>query len=207
MIDLKKITLCAISSVKIPQTIKAIQICQDKCIFNNVIFFSDEDVPHGVKIPRINSIDEYNNFVIHRLPELVLPLMSDYLLTVHWDGFIVNPESWTDKFYEYDYIGAPWPWFRNLCGNGGFCLKSKKFLQVQFDVISNKISSRGENEDLILCYHFRKRFIRHGCKYAEPEIAYLFSTEFPSRKSQWRFEKPFGFHDFKYNRQYEHLVS
>lgn len=205
MIDLSRITLCAVSSVKIPETIKSLEICQKECLFNNVIFFSDKDVPHRYKIPTICNIQEYNSFILHKLPELILPLMSDFLLTVHWDGFIVNPNSWTNSFYEYDYVGAPWPWYNNQCGNGGFCLKSKKFISLQMDIVSNKIKTN-VNEDIILSIAFRKRFIKSGCKYADPEIAYAFSTEYPSRNDKYKFEKPFGFHNFKYNPKYKQLL-
>jgi hypothetical protein len=205
MIDLSRITLCAISSVKIPETLKAIEVCEKECIFHNILFFSDHDTQYGIKIPKINNIQQYNNFVLHELPKLVLPLMSDFLLTIHWDGFIINPLSWTDIFYEYDYIGAPWPWFKNICGNGGFCLKSKKFLLKQLNIISNKITTN-INEDLVLCKIFRNHFIQNGCKYAEPEIAYLFSTEYPSPNPKYRFSKPFGFHDFSYHPQHRQAL-
>lgn len=206
MVDLSKITLCAISSVKIAETIKALEICQKECIFHNVIFFSDQEVINGVKIPRINNIEEYNSFVLHKLPKLILPNIANYVLLIHWDGFIINPESWTDHFYEYDYIGAPWPWLNNVCGNGGFSLRSKKFLEVQNDIISNKIITKF-NEDLILCKILRHEFIKHGCIYAEPQIAYKFSTEHHSHINEYIFEKPFGFHDFKYNPQYKFMIS
>ena len=205
MLDLSRITLCAISSVKIPETIKAIEICSNQCLFNNIIFFSDKDVPYRYEIPEISSIQQYNSFVLHKLPELIIPFMSDFLLTVQWDGFIINPDSWNDIFYEYDYIGAPWPWFRNICGNGGFCLKSKKFLSIQMNIISNKIKTQN-NEDLILSKVFRNEFIKHGCKYPNPEIAYQFSTEHPSRDKRYSFEYPFGFHDFRCHPKYKELL-
>jgi hypothetical protein len=206
MIDLTRTTLCAISSVKIPQTIKALAICQQDCKFNNILFFSDQDVPHNIKISKINSISDYNYFVLHKLPELILPIMADFVLTVHWDGFIINPTSWTDNFYNYDYIGAPWPWFRHICGNGGFCLKSKKFVQTQKDIISHKVYSR-KNEDIVLCKMFRNEFDKHGCKYANPKTAYAFSTEYPSGDPKFTFEKPFGFHDFKYHPHLQKFIE
>jgi hypothetical protein len=33
---------------------------------------------------------------------------TEFAILVHEDGFIVNPECWSDEFF-YDYIGAPWP--------------------------------------------------------------------------------------------------
>lgn len=34
---------------------------------------------------------------------------TDFVMLVHYDGFIVHPELWRDEFLDYDYIGAPWP--------------------------------------------------------------------------------------------------
>jgi hypothetical protein len=34
---------------------------------------------------------------------------TEFAILVHEDGFIVNPECWSDEFLKYDYIGAPWP--------------------------------------------------------------------------------------------------
>jgi hypothetical protein len=53
---------------------------------------------------------------------------------------IVRPELWSNDFLEYDYIGAPWMYSDTSyitdegehvpVGNGGFCLRSKKFLEM-----------------------------------------------------------------------------
>lgn len=200
IIDLSKITLCAISSVKIPETIKAIEICKKYCAFKDIIFFSDQDVPYGKKISQLSSIQDYNNFVLFKLPNLV---DSEFILTIHWDGFIINPDSWINEFYNYDYIGAPWRWIGNICGNGGFCLKSKKFLEAQKEIISSNNIPNNAAEDLVLCYYLRQQFIQKKCVYAPPEIAYKFSTE--TIDPNFFTQKPFGFHDFKYHPQYRLL--
>lgn len=200
MLDLTRITLCAISSIKIAETLKALDISQSKCLYNNTIFFTDQNVKDSILIPKINNIKEYNSFVFYTLPELVLPHMADFLLTIQWDGFVVNPASWSNDFYNYDYIGAPWPWFNNMVGNGGFCLKSKKFLEAQKEICKTVIIKH--NEDVELCLSLRNRFESYGCKYADKNIGYKFSTEYGDINKN----KSFGFHDFKYNPQYKHMI-
>ena len=33
-------------------------------------------------------------------------LITDFVLTIQHDGFILNPDAWRDDFFDYDYIGA-----------------------------------------------------------------------------------------------------
>ena len=201
MIDLSSITLCAVSSIKIEETISAINACKKYCNFKNIIFFSDQDVPYGQKINKINNIQDYNSFILNTLPDHIS--QEDYVLTIQWDGFIVNHESWSNDFLNYDYIGAPWPWINNICGNGGFCLKSKRFFQIQKQILVNYENKNNHPEDLLLCYHLRSKFIKFGCKYAPPEIAYKFAIEY--KNPNYDIDKPFGFHDLRVNPQYKLL--
>lgn len=198
-LNLKNVTLVAISSVRIEQTLKALNICESYCDFYDKIFFTNKNVDYKTeKIPPIKSLQEYNKFVLKRLP---IYIKSDFCLTVHWDGFIVNPLSWTNEFFNYDYIGAPWPRHNHLCGNGGFCLKSIKFLNVMRKHIG-KLNAN-YNEDVVLCIKSRSLFIKEGCKYAPPNVAYKFSTE----KGDYKKNNSFGFHSFKLNPQFKNLVS
>jgi hypothetical protein len=198
-INLKNVTLIGISSIKMEQTIQAMKICEKYCNFYDKILFTDKDVDYKTeKIPPINCIKDYNRFVIKRLP---IYIKSDFCLTVHWDGFIVNPSAWTNEFLNYDYIGAPWPQHNHLCGNGGFCLKSKKFLNIMKKHKQEIIVD--SNEDLILCIKLRDLFEKEGCKYAPTSVAYKFSTE----KGEYKTNLSFGFHDFKFNPEFKKMIN
>jgi hypothetical protein len=201
MLNLKNICLIAIGSTKIEQTKKAIDICLSHCEFKDVLFFSDNTTsPYSVKIDRMNSIKDYDYFVLKKLPFLINN-KADYYLTIHWDGFVVNPKAWTDDFLLYDYIGAPWPWYKYMCGNGGFCLKSQKFISTQITIIDDLDISRPD--DVELCLVARKKFEDHGCKYAPTELGFKFSTE---TGGYHRFNS-FGFHDFKYNDMFRKFLN
>ena len=70
--------------------------------------FTDRDINTNyrlVKINTLNSIKEYNNFLLTINPYID----SDFALIVQDDGHIVNPTKWNAEFLNYDYIGAPWP--------------------------------------------------------------------------------------------------
>jgi hypothetical protein len=198
MLDLSNISLVAIGSTKINETLKAISHCHSLCRFKETIFFTDAiGVPYSHKIQRMNSIKDYDKFVVKELPFLV---DGDFILTIHWDGFIVNTDSWTNDFLNYDYIGAPWPWFDNKCGNGGFCLKSKKFLEAQKDIVKNLAVN--EPDDVMLSLTLREKFETHDCKYATPDVAYKFSTE----HGNYQIFKSFGFHDFRIHPYFKNIV-
>lgn len=202
MLDLSNISLIAVGSTKIQETIKALDICCSHAKFKDITFFTDSILNHDtykiVNIEKMNSIRDYDKFIIKQLPYLI---DSDYCLTIHWDGFIVNIDSWTDAFLKYDYIGAPWPWYNNVCGNGGFCLKSKKFLHYQ-KLLANTIDIN-DPDDVLLCIRYRKYFLLNDCKYAPPSIAYKFSTEY----GNYTINNSFGFHDFKYNPDFRKLID
>lgn len=199
-LNLTKVTLVAITSNKIEETIKALNICENYCDFYDSILFTDNPVPHKhVIIEKINNIKGYDNFVVKYLP---YHIRSEFCLTIHWDGFIVNPKAWTDEFFEYDYIGSPWPHQNDICGNGGFCLKSKKFLNLQKHLTKNIEVLNPDDE--ILAILLRDHFENFGCKYAPPEIAYKFATE----QGDYYKNNSFGFHDFKHNPQFiENLLN
>jgi hypothetical protein len=122
---------------------------------------------------------------------------SDFALIVQDDGHIVNENMWSDEFLEFDYIGAPWPNSRrwksrfynkynlataetiarnvnhNQVGNGGFSLRSKKFLEY-----SSKFNScQNIDEDIFLCIYNYQEAIRQGIEFAPTQLAKDFSYE------------------------------
>lgn len=190
-LDLSNIDLVAIGSTRIQETLEAINACIKYANFNNIYYFSNVKTKYQVPIGAIKNIKDYDMFVVHELPKFI---QSDFCLTIHWDGFIVNPRAWTNEFYKYDYIGAPWPWMNYICGNGGFCLKSKKFLETQQKIIPEKLNIN-RPDDVLLCIDYRSQFEYHECKYAPKDVAQKFSTEYGGYHNF----NSFGFHDFKVN--------
>ncbi len=83
----------------------------------------------------------YSKFMLQDLYKFV---DTKFCLVIQSDGFVINPNLWTNQFLEYDYIGAPWPneisvynasinkidLAKNRVGNGGFSLRSKRLLEV-----------------------------------------------------------------------------
>jgi hypothetical protein len=208
-IDLSdSVVLVGMGSTKIKETILALEFCQKNIKFVDTIFLTDSFIKHNkikhIPITNIPSIQDYQKFVVNKSATIINNLYSEYsghFLIINWDGFVVNSDAWVEQFLSYDYIGAPWPWFNYIVGNGGFCLKSKKFFENQQIICSNYIVH--ENEDVELCIRLRPIFEKNGCKYADANIAYKFSTEHGGYHNY----NSFGFHDFRHNKQFKSLIK
>lgn len=166
----------------------------DRVDFYDVKFFSTFDFKFaGVNVinTRPVNIGYYSEFCIKRLKHYV---ESEYCLIFQDDGFILNPHLWENEFFEYDYIGAPWPlyigWPREgyQVGNGGFSLRSKKFLDV-----SSQLESTTANEDTYILNQNRDHLNSCGIKIAPVEVARKFAIEFELDKEH-TLSSCFGFH-------------
>jgi hypothetical protein len=201
MLNLENIDLIAISSDKPVDTIKSLHYSSKNIKFGSIKLLTHIDksditnVNSGdiefIKINEIKSHKEYNNFCL----KIKLYTTNDYILLVQNDSFVTNIEKWTNDFLEYDYIGAPWTkqqaleWgLKNRVGNGGFSLRSKKFLEYSslFD------DCQGTHEDGFLTnwtFEYSQKF---GIKFPSPELALRFSIE--KIEDIYLPENHFGFH-------------
>lgn len=234
MINLLNVDIVTINSANPGAGLAAIKHCQKVFNFGRSIIFTHENLNDSgvelVKIPKIESIDGYNDLVLN----LNKYSANDFVLVVQDDGFIVNPSLWTDEFLEYDYIGAPWPsekdsvWIelqtprmrpymyknlaKNRVGNGGFSLRSKKYLEysAQFS------SCDGFGEDAFLNILNYEKAADFGIRFAPFELAMKFSYENPFhpgneiRNSSGDWFQPanhFGFHGHNFHNSQQLIDS
>ena len=104
-------------------TIRALHTCMESAEFGAVKFVTSKKVVEerggellkdGIvgeepKIPVKNMKDYARSMIYHTYEHVD----TDFVLTIQHDGFIINPLAWRDDFFNYDYIGAPWPWREN----------------------------------------------------------------------------------------------
>ena len=214
MIYLNNCELICIDTKNKIEALIALDICLDKVNFLNCKFFTDniDNIKINkfknikkieiIQIVKIKNKSEYSKFCLVDLPKYI---DSDFCLTIQHDGYIINPESWKDKFLDFDYIGAPWPtsWgYKNRIGNGGFCLKSKKFLEISYKIfkdfnfntgLDRSVYDISVNEDFLSCNLYYDEMIANGIKFADVETASVFSIEHPILEMK---EKPLGFHGY-----------
>jgi hypothetical protein len=169
---------------------KLINAISKKIEFKSILHFSVNPIENiknvtGFKINKMN-YGEYNNFCLKNVYPFI---QTEFTIWMQPDGFILNPNLWNDDFYNYDYIGAPWPWFRYFVGNGGFSFRSKKLLHA-----ATKLGYTERNEDAVICDLERSYFLSFGCKYGTAEIGskWALETEMPNFDND--LNNKFGFH-------------
>ena len=208
-IKLPNVTLAAYTSIRLEQTIKALEYSCKEISFGDVVLITDKSIgnmPKGIrhsKSPKSSNIDEWNYNIIYDLPNHI---NTEFMILIHDNGFIVNPESWRDEFLEYDYIGAPWPIptdsfsYRDIKGDiirvgNSVSLRSKKLLDVPIKKNLEWKDFHGyTNEDGFICVNYRHEYLDSGCKFADIDVAKYFSheTEIPEIQDI----KPFAFHNY-----------
>lgn len=160
---------------------------------------------------RAPGIDDYSHFVLYDLHKYV---ESEFCLVVQGDGYVIDSRAWSEKFLEYDYIGAPWPHLpesyidpfgnHQRVGNGGFSLRSKKLLEVPKSVnvpwdvnkgtFYKHMNAGSLAEDGNICVHNKHLFEAAGCRFAPIEVALNFSRELPV--GEYLGQSTFGFHRY-----------
>jgi hypothetical protein len=112
ILSLKTVTLICIDGIgNIDPAIKAIGHSIQKINFAKVVLLTPQKTSlenkniEIINIPKMNW-NEYNEFVISKFTDY---FDTDFALLCQDDGYVSNPEMWTDEFLNYDYIGAPWP--------------------------------------------------------------------------------------------------
>lgn len=191
--------------------IKVLDFCRREINFGAIKLFSFnipdnfEKFFSGINFIQIEKLDYfgYNDFIISRLVNYI---NCDYVLIVQTDGFIANPNNWREEFFSYDYIGAPWddrlqahyP-YGSRVGNGGFSFRSKHFLEIVAQNITNydlnKQNGLNKNEDFFLCKTNGDFLKMLGIKIAPEDVAANFSIEEPYGE-HFDISNTFGFHGF-----------
>jgi hypothetical protein len=217
MINLDNLTLVCVDG---RNNIEILNKCTNAIIyscseikFKEILFFCPEITDqkllnkikeYNIKLCKISnlSLNEYNKFIIQELHNFI---KTEFCLLIQWDGFVLNPNLWSNDFFDYDYIGASWKEYHieysgyvndeikknknySLVGNGGFSLRSKKLLYETSicPVICN------EPEDSYICISNYEYFINKGIKFAPTNVADKFSRE-SNQEISW--DSVFGFHD------------
>ena len=188
---LPDITLIGVDCVDIDRLIRAAEITTSDLTFGDVHLLSSirTDNPWVAAIPHLGDIDAYNDFI---LKQLHLHVGTRAVLIIQHDGFVLNPDAWTDEFRQWDYIGAPWSVDgKRVVGNGGFSLRSRRLLERLS--AADIVRPAGSPEDWFICVTIRGQLEDEGFRFAPPELAHRFSFEGdPAFGVRWRGQ--FGFH-------------
>lgn len=223
MINIPNVTLVAIDCVDPKGAMASLKYSMRGINFRDVFLFTSDPFVNPEKgiqvwgIDKMDGLSDYSDFVLH----LIQKVDSDYVLIVQSDGFVINPGNWDPKFLEYDYIGSPWPadpaWADkqtaraeihrifpyNRVGNGGFSLRSRKFMEI-----SNRFITAGiYGEDCYLCTIHYDYMVKNGIRFAPFDLALRFSYENPLPEMEYpnrlNPDLHFGFHGRQLNNSEE----
>jgi hypothetical protein len=174
-----------------------------------------ENLPDDIIWHRIGFLDYmmYSVFIMHSLYAFI---DTDYCLIVQDDSWVLNGANFKPEYYEYDYIGGvshaamvgnqlllQGSWHdkfpRTLVQNGGFSLRSKRFLEApnRYGIVHNHAQDiHLWNEDVQLSCLKRHIFAELGMKYASEKTIRDFSIEnvIPTFHDNFDFGKLLGCH-------------
>lgn len=212
-ITLNNVTLLSVSSVKIPETIFALKKSMKKINFAEVLLLTNEKpekLPPNIKYVHIDKIDDIEQFNYFMIFELYKYVNTDFILQVHYDGYVVHPELWRDDFLKYDYIGSPWPatdGYKDSKGNYsrvGNSVGIRSYRLLEFPSKANIPFDKGQknNEDGFICCTYKHLFEAEGMKFAPFDVAKHFGKELEFEDNK-DIKKTFLFHKWrKHNVKY-----
>jgi len=206
---LDNVTLIAVSSVKIRKTIKALEYSMRGIQFAEAVLVTHKKplmLPENITYKhakKITNIDMFNYMMVYDLYKYV---DTEFALLIHYDGFVVNPDMWEDRFLDYDYIGSPWPvppeddkvTYRDINGNlcrvgNSVSIRSKRLMELPSKINIPWQPFHGwYNEDGFICCNNRHIFEEHGMKFAPVDVAIHFGQE--SMVPEGEGVKSFAFH-------------
>lgn len=197
-LQLPNVTLIAMTSVKIKETIKAMQYSMRGIDFAEAILITHKKpifLPKEITYKHIDKLTDINGFNYKTVYDMGGYVDTDFGLLVHYDGFVVHPEMWRDEFLAYDYIGSPWPLpkegdtttYRD--SNGRICrvgnsvsLRSKRLMDFPKKANVPWVGEEKDgfvyyNEDGFICCKIRHLLEAEGMEIAPIEVAKYFGHE------------------------------
>ncbi|MGI4948660.1 MAG: DUF5672 family protein [Janthinobacterium lividum] len=177
--SLPDVTLVAVTSVALAQTVRALELSLEQAHFAAALLISDRPPPGGTsdrigwrQIAPIASHAGYSHFMLHELRHHVA---TSHVLCVQWDGYVLNGRAWDSRFVDYDYVGAPWLHFPDdhVVGNGGFSLRSRRLLNACHAMGIEEVP-----EDVAICRTHRCVLEREfAMRFAPADVARRFAFE------------------------------
>ena len=175
---LPQVTLCAVTSVNVAATVRALEVSLDQIRFGACKLLTDAKVRPAhpeievVPIGPLGSSADYSDFLLASLPDHVA---TSHCLVVQWDGHVLDARRWQASFLDYDYIGASWPQFddgRDV-GNGGFSLRTRKLMELCRDPAFVQVHP----EDVAIGRTNRAWLEEQGMRFAPRDMADAFAAE------------------------------
>ena len=175
---LPQVTLCAVTSVNVAATLRALEFSLRQIRFGACKLLTDAEVrfaPPEVEVLSIEPLrtsTAYSDFLLTSLPDHI---STTHCLVAQWDGHLLHARHWQPEFLDYDYIGARWPQFDDgyNVGNGGFSLRTRRLMELCRD----PAFIRHHPEDVAIGRTNRDWLEGQGMHFAPSELADAFAAE------------------------------
>jgi hypothetical protein len=217
---MKKITVVAITSTDHELTKFSVEkTLENTPEVENVLIFSDKkilDYGKYITLKTPFTWEDYNQF---RLKEVGKHLETEFVLFIEYDGMSTNKKFWSDEFFDYDYIGAPFKKSlfekdKNQVGNGGFSMRSTKLMKIlsednniqlkTFDFLFSKVGI----EDGTICVEYEKYLKqKYKINFSTIFLAKKFSCEWENTLNSFGFHGLWNLHNFLNKQEYEKWLS
>lgn len=177
-LHLPQVTLCAITSVNVAATVRALEASAAQVDFAQILLLTDAQLHllHPaitlVPIAPLRSSAAYSDFL---LTHLVDHVHTSHCMIAQWDGHPLDARRWDPTFLNYDYIGASWPQFDDGhdVGNGGFSLRSRRLM----DLCRAPEFVLDHPEDVAVARTNRNWLEGQGMRFASRALADAFAAE------------------------------
>jgi len=202
-IEIPNCTLVMIDTRAQNLAVRTLSYQADLCKFDDIVLLTnivdcDDDRIRIYRINKIKDVYDYNRCITR---ELYKAINTSHVLVTQCDGYIVNPKAWNNDWLNYDYIGAPWPYFPFkgmpsepmstpgcAVGGGGFSLRSKRLLETVAELSKQYNDKEMNPEDVLICRKLKNKLLESGFKWPSEALAWRFSCENTIYNNQ------FGFH-------------
>lgn len=188
-----------LSRMALARTLKEVRPAAVHVWSNKDFGLEDISVPYTQFDAELKGICAVEEVLWREVPK---EITTSHMLIMQWDGWVINGNKWSDEFLNYDYIGAPWPWYDFYrVGNGGFSLRSTKLMRelATFDIVSS--------EDSSICRFYRQDLEKLGYRWAPEALAQRFAYEHGRKTDSFGFHGAFNFPGVLPPDEFVHLVS
>lgn len=177
-LSLPQVTLCAVSSVNVNATVRALEASLAQIDAGAALLLTDSQVKSdhpGIRVVPIAPIPSARAYSDFLLTELIDHVATSHCLVIQWDGHVLDAARWQPEFLDHDYIGASWPQFADGhdVGNGGFSLRSRRLMQLCRD----PAFQRDHPEDVAIGRTNRAWLEGQGMRFAPRALADRFAAE------------------------------
>jgi hypothetical protein len=177
-LSLPQVTLCAVTSVNVAATLRALEVSAAQVDFAQIMLLTDspawavDSAIRVVPIAPLRSSAAYSDFLLTKLVDYV---DTTHCMIAQWDGHLLDASRWKPAFLDYDYIGASWPQFDDGhdVGNGGFSLRSRRLM----DLCRAAPFVPAHPEDVAIARTNRDWLETQGMRFAPRDLADAFATE------------------------------